>query len=164
MFRLSCHLVECWWCMFIFLFSAPVIPTQRPDPCNPSPCGQNAECSNRNGAAACRCIQDYFGDPYTACRPECTINADCPSNKACRNLHCVDPCPGLCGVNAQCKVINHIATCTCVEGYVGDPFTTCSLRPIRKYLVIISNTLFLYLLVLFDGTLSIMIEIFLFST
>ena len=118
------------------LFSAPVIPTQRPDPCNPSPCGQNALCSNRNGAAACTCIQDYFGDPYVACRPECTINADCPSNKACKNLHCIDPCPGLCGVNAQCKVINHIPTCTCVEGYIGDPFTTCSLRPIRKYISI----------------------------
>ena len=117
-------------CIYI---SAPVIQTERPDPCNPSPCGQNALCTNRNGAAACTCIQDYFGDPYVACRPECTINADCPSTKACRNLHCIDPCPGLCGVNAQCRVINHIATCTCDEGYFGDPFTTCSLRPIRKY-------------------------------
>merc|ERR1719234_1207347 len=27
-----------------------------------------------------RHAQDYFGDPYVACRPECTINADCPSN------------------------------------------------------------------------------------
>ena len=113
-------------------FSAPPRITQRPDPCNPSPCGSNAICTDRNGAASCKCIQDYFGDPYVACRPECTINADCPSNKACQRLHCVDPCPGLCGVNAQCRVINHIATCTCNEGYEGDPFTSCRLRPKRK--------------------------------
>ena len=111
----------------------PPRPTQRPDPCNPSPCGQNALCTDRNGGASCTCIQDYFGDPYVACRPECTINADCPSNKACQNLHCVDPCPGLCGINAQCKVINHIPTCTCNENYIGDPFTSCRLKPIRKY-------------------------------
>jgi len=41
----------------------------------------------------------------------------------------LQPCPGLCGVNAQCRVINHIATCTCNEGYEGDPFTSCRLRP-----------------------------------
>ena len=93
------------------IVSAPPRITQRPDPCNPSPCGSNAECTDQNGAASCRCIQDYFGDPYVACRPECTINADCPSNKACSRLHCVDLCPGLCGTNAECRVINHIPTC-----------------------------------------------------
>ena len=115
------------------IVSAPPRITQRPDPCNPSPCGSNAECTDRNGAASCRCIQDYFGDPYVACRPECTINADCPSNKACSRLHCVDPCPGLCGTNAECRVINHIPTCTCIQGYEGDPFSACRLRPIRKH-------------------------------
>ena len=114
----------------MFLISVPPrISTERRDPCQPLPCGANALCSERNFAAACTCIQDYFGDPYVACRPECTINADCPSNKACQRLHCVDPCPGLSGVNAQCRVINHIATCTCNEGYEGDPFNSCRLGP-----------------------------------
>ena len=63
-----------------------------------------------------------------ACRPECTINPECPSNKACRNLKCVDPCPGLCGINAECRVINHLGTCTCFPGYCGDLFTLC-LKP-----------------------------------
>ena len=119
-------------CSLAESFSAPPRITERPDPCNPSPCGSNADCTERSGAASCRCIQDYFGDPYVACRPECTINADCPSNKACSRLHCVDPCPGLCGTNAQCRVINHIPTCTCNQGYQGDPFSSCRLRPIRK--------------------------------
>ena len=112
-------------------FLAPV-PTEVIDPCNPSPCGSNARCSERNRAAACQCIPEYFGDPYVACRPECTINADCPSSLACVNLHCVDPCPGVCGVNAQCRVINHAPTCTCNPGYRGDPFTACSLIPQSK--------------------------------
>ena len=104
--------------------------TERPDPCNPSPCGSNALCTERNNAGSCRCIPEYFGDPYVACRPECTINADCPSNKACQQLHCVDPCPGLCGTNALCRVINHIPTCTCQSGYIGDPFTDCRKQPL----------------------------------
>ena len=116
------------------LLTAPA-PTEVIDPCNPSPCGSNAVCNSRTRAAACQCIPEYFGDPYVACRPECTINADCPSNKACQNLHCVDPCPGVCGVNANCKVINHNPTCTCNPGYRGDPFTACSLIPQSKFYV-----------------------------
>jgi hypothetical protein len=64
------------------------------DPCNPSPCGSNARCSERNGAGACTCLPEYFGDPYVGCRPECVLSADCPSNKACMNNKCQDPCPG----------------------------------------------------------------------
>ena len=116
----------------ILFFAAPV-PVEIINPCNPSPCGSNANCQERNGAGSCRCIPDYFGDPYVACRPECVVNSDCPSNKACQNLHCVDPCPGTCGVNAICSVLNHIPTCTCFEGYIGDPFTACRRKPIRKY-------------------------------
>jgi hypothetical protein len=103
------------------------------NPCSPSPCGSNAICSTRNNrAAACQCIPDYFGDPYVACRPECVVNSDCPSNKACQQLHCIDPCPGVCGTNAVCRVLNHVPSCTCIEGYIGDPFTACRQKPLRK--------------------------------
>ena len=100
------------------------------DPCNPSPCGSNAVCQNRNRAAACQCIPEYFGDPYVACRPECVVNSDCPSNKACQRNKCIDPCPGTCGINAQCQVRSHIPICTCNTGYIGDPFTECRLKPL----------------------------------
>lgn len=59
------------------------------DPCNPSPCGSNAVCTARNGAGSCKCIDLHFGDPYTGCRPECVVNADCPQNKACTRNKCV---------------------------------------------------------------------------
>ena len=118
-----------------------VAPTEVVDPCNPSPCGSNAVCTDRQRAAVCQCIPEYFGDPYVACRPECVVNADCPSTKACQNLHCVDPCPGVCGVNAQCRVVNHVASCTCLPGYRGDPFSACSLIPSSKHLQLVSSNL-----------------------
>jgi len=99
------------------------------DPCYPSPCGANAECQSNQRAASCTCIRGYFGDPYSQCRPECTTNTECPANKACSNLKCVDPCINICGVDARCQVINHIATCTCNPGYRGDPFRQCSQIP-----------------------------------
>ncbi|KAJ6647056.1 hypothetical protein Bhyg_02274, partial [Pseudolycoriella hygida] len=40
-----------------------------------------------------------------------------------------DPCPGLCGLSAQCSVINHTPICTCLDGYEGDAFTSCHLIP-----------------------------------
>ena len=104
--------------------------TESVDPCNPSPCGSNAVCQRRSRAAACQCIPEYFGDPYVACRPECVVNSDCPSNKACQRNKCIDPCPGTCGINAVCNVRSHIAMCTCLAGYEGDPFTSCRLKPL----------------------------------
>lgn len=100
------------------------------DPCNPSPCGSNAVCSKQRSAAACQCIQDYFGDPYISCRPECVVHSDCPSNKACKRNKCIDPCPGTCGINAKCQVRNHIPICICIENFIGDPFTACKQKPL----------------------------------
>lgn len=103
------------------------------DPCNPTPCGENAQCSTTNGIARCSCIPPYIGNPYVGgCRPECTINSECPSHLACLTQHCRDPCQGLCGINSECNVINHVPSCTCIEDFVGDPFTACKPRPIAR--------------------------------
>jgi len=96
------------------------------NPCNPSPCGENTECSVYRDAAKCSCIPPYRGDPYTTgCRPECIHNTDCPSQLACINQHCRDPCNGVCGTNAECTVANHIPICGCSRGFNGDPFSGC---------------------------------------
>lgn len=97
-------------------------------PCVPNPCGANAQCREQNGAGACTCLQDYIGNPYEGCRPECILNSDCVSTKACISKKCQDPCPGVCGQNAVCQVINHLPSCTCLSGYTGDPFRFCNLR------------------------------------
>lgn len=98
------------------------------NPCVPSPCGPNAQCEAFGSSPSCACVNGYFGSPPN-CRPECTINSDCPSNRACIRNKCVDPCPGSCGLNALCNVFNHIPICTCYEGYTGDPFSNCYPRP-----------------------------------
>lgn len=95
------------------------------DPCHPSPCGVNAICKDRNGAGSCSCLPQYFGDPYIECRPECLMNSDCVKTKACVNLKCKDPCPGVCGINAECYVTNHAPYCICLQGYTGNPSISC---------------------------------------
>lgn len=114
----------------------PPTPAVRPTPCVPSPCGANAVCREQNGAGSCTCLPDYIGNPYEGCRPECVYNTDCPSNKACIRNKCQDPCPGTCGQNANCRVMNHLPSCTCIPGYTGDPFRYCSLivQQKRKHL------------------------------
>lgn len=107
---------------------------ERPTPCLPSPCGSNAICTERNQAGSCSCLPEYIGNPYEGCRPECVLNSDCPSNRACVRSKCVDPCPGTCGTNAECRVVSHIPTCSCFVSYTGDPYRYCSLQqPIGKF-------------------------------
>lgn len=114
-----------------YTFFSIVIEQQR-HPCNPSPCGSNAICKERNGAGSCICMQDYFGDPYIGCKPECLMNNDCPTNKACLTMKCKDPCPGSCGLNADCRVINHSPSCFCLNGYTGNALSVCKKIETRK--------------------------------
>lgn len=108
-------------------------------PCSPSPCGANAVCREQNGAGSCTCIDDYQGNPYEGCRPECVINTDCPSDRACIRGKCLDPCPGTCGPSASCQVVSHLPSCTCFPGFTGDPFRYCSpIPPQRKTIIYFS--------------------------
>lgn len=111
-------------CYFTCLFYL-VLP-QEPisQPCVPSPCGPYSQCRVVNGHAVCSCQTDYIGTP-PACRPECMVSADCPQDKACINTKCKDPCPGTCGLNARCNVVNHNPICSCPVGFNGDPFVRC---------------------------------------
>lgn len=116
------------------------------NPCLPSPCGPNSECRDISGNPSCSCLANYIGVPPN-CRPECSISSDCPSNLACIREKCLDPCPGSCGIGAQCSVINHIPICTCVEGFTGDPFTRCIPNPpTRKDKIIPQIQQYIYLI------------------
>lgn len=101
------------------------IPSETLTPCLPNPCGPNAICREQNGVGACQCLPEFFGNPYEGCRPECVHNSDCQSNLACIRNKCQDPCPGTCGQNADCRVVNHVPSCTCRIGYTGDPYRFC---------------------------------------
>lgn len=98
------------------------------DPCRPSPCGPNSQCKSMNGQGVCSCLPTYVGSP-PGCRPECVVSSECPQNRACANQKCVDPCPGPCGLNTRCDVINHSPICVCRQGFTGDPFSRCFAIP-----------------------------------
>lgn len=95
------------------------------NPCQPSPCGPYSQCREVNGHAVCSCQTSYIGSPPN-CRPECIVSSDCAQNMACQNQKCIDPCPGTCGAEARCQVVNHYAACSCPPGYTGDPFNRCT--------------------------------------
>jgi len=128
----------CYKCneQFIFrnkyILTVPPLPQERPTPCAPSPCGSNAVCREQNGAGSCTCLPDYMGNPYEGCRPECVLNSDCAPNFACIRNKCQDPCPGTCGQNADCQVVNHLPSCTCRPLYTGDPFRFCNNLPTER--------------------------------
>lgn len=122
------------------------MPTEGPrNPCNPSPCGSNAVCRERNGAGSCSCLPEYFGDPYTGCRPECVLNTDCNRDKACVNNKCVNPCIGTCGLNAECRVVNHAPSCSCLPGYTGEPLQACRIVEPGNFLIVVLKNLTVYI-------------------
>lgn len=97
-----------------------------PNPCEPSPCGPNSRCLiSPEGYAACSCLPGFKGSP-PVCQPECIVSSECALYQACINHHCADPCPGTCGVNARCQVLNHNPICSCDVGHEGDPFIYCA--------------------------------------
>lgn len=100
-------------------------------PCNPNPCSSNAVCRQQNNAGACECLPSFLGNPYEGCRPECSLNSDCPSNRVCTQSRCVEPCPGLCGANAECHVSQHIPQCNCIRGFIGNPYKNCETEPLQ---------------------------------
>lgn len=104
----------------------------RTSPCDPSPCGANAICHQRDGAGSCTCLEGYQGNPYEGCRPECVLSSDCSADKSCIRNKCADPCPGICGTNAECTVINHVPSCACIKGYTGNPFVQCNKEELPK--------------------------------
>lgn len=43
-------------------------------------------------------------------------------------IYFIDPCesPTACGVNADCRTVNHRVVCSCPAGYTGDPGYRCT--------------------------------------
>lgn len=116
--------------LFYLIYIFPAIPAYA-NPCQPSPCGPNSQCREINQQAVCSCLPSFVGSS-PGCRPECVLSTECSPIQACVNQKCIDPCPGVCGINSNCKVRNHSPICVCNNGYSGDPFTRCILIPRKK--------------------------------
>ncbi|XP_040568316.1 zonadhesin [Lepeophtheirus salmonis] len=106
----------------------------RPDPCDPSPCGDGAICEeNAYGNPTCHCKLGLIPkpDPFIRCGPECVIDRDCNQGYICNNTKCViepDPCqPSPCGIGALCTKTGRSLGfyCDCPEKYFGDPNVEC---------------------------------------
>lgn len=100
------------------------------DPCQlPNACGTNALCRVSSHRRVCLCPDGYQGEPIKACLPyECQRDEDCEINKKCApNGACKNPClePNACGNNAQCKVVDRKAECSCPPGYIGNAQIEC---------------------------------------
>lgn len=130
-------------------------PPEIAEPCNPSPCGANAICRERDGAGSCSCLPEYYGDPYSFCKPECISNSDCDKSRACFNQKCVDPCPGVCGSYADCHVVNHSPSCVCAPGYTGNPLSGCREPPKSKHFEFVEFVLLILMYYLHRRILSI---------
>lgn len=105
------------------------------NPCVVSnPCARNAECYVVGSRAECRCPSGYRGDPRDRCMlVGCRANNDCPSDRACVNGQCLNPClyENPCSSRAECSVHNHLAVCRCPPGLLGNPYVDCrpEMRP-----------------------------------
>lgn len=98
-------------------------------PCVPNPCGPSAECViTPDGQSMCQCPYGMGGDPTgpAGCHGyECVVDDNCPDHQACMGYRCRDPCPGSCGINANCRVEKHHPVCTCNHGLTGNPVIRC---------------------------------------
>lgn len=97
--------------------------------CSPllTSCGRGAECLAINHKAICECPSGYGGNPKVGCMLlGCRSNSDCPTNKACINNKCENPCSrNPCTGVTECYVDNHAVECTCPHGYVRDHHDEC---------------------------------------
>ena len=98
--------------------------------CSPdgSSCGTGAVCYATNHHAVCDCPPGLTGDPHIGCvLLECTVNSDCPTDRACINTKCVSPCAqsDICIEPAECTVYNHKVDCSCPPGFIGDLTNGC---------------------------------------
>jgi hypothetical protein len=90
------------------------------DICFYEPCGPNAKCRFTAGIIQCSCLAGFIGDPPNceAQKAECTVNDDCPDDKACVLQSCVDLCPAhRCDTGVKCIMDEHRPVCQCNAGY-----------------------------------------------
>jgi hypothetical protein len=107
------------------------------DPCAVhKPCSAPARCtvvpdSLPVRTMICKCPEGYVSSGNGVCKTippftkvGCVADTECPSDKACFNSVCRDPCN--CGTNADCRVAEHRPICTCKVGFEGNPEIQCT--------------------------------------
>ncbi|VEN60882.1 unnamed protein product, partial [Callosobruchus maculatus] len=96
--------------------------------CESAYCGNKAICHAYNHRAVCECPPGLVGDPQVNClQVGCRTDSECPSNRACINTKCENPCEAAnpCDAPAECKIYNHVVECICPPGTVSDGGRGC---------------------------------------
>lgn len=102
-------------------------------PCDPNPCGPNAEChvDHPEIGPHCRCKEGFYDWP-PACREGCKVDTDCGPTEFCNSKNsCEDLCgPEKCGENSICRVDKKKRTvnCSCKDGYLSETGIGCRLK------------------------------------
>lgn len=111
--------------------------------CDDQSCGTSAYCKASKHQPSCYCHDGTYGNPYVEClvektapRPECTSDSECPSQLACINQHCENPCirANICRRDQTCSVLDTIPlrtlVCKCPSDMITDPNGNC--KPIIR--------------------------------
>eukprot|EP00095_Tigriopus_kingsejongensis_P001426 maker-scaffold723_size106546-snap-gene-0.18 protein:Tk01426 transcript:maker-scaffold723_size106546-snap-gene-0.18-mRNA-1 annotation:"hypothetical protein SINV_03269" len=124
---------------------------EKPDPCNPNPCGMLATCSPNGQSYHCECPRGTFGDGFVSCQQgECLKDPDCAKDKACMDFFCINPClmNSTCRAQDFCKVINHISVCGSNQGpqpeartpvVIGGRYNPIQARPETRNSIVIGG-------------------------
>lgn len=88
----------------------------------PAVCPENKSCEVQNHKPICICMKD--------CQPSisiCLRDTGCPSDLACKNYQCVNPCDyHSCYENSPCIVEDHKPICKfCPPGFIADSKVGC---------------------------------------
>lgn len=113
------------------------------NPCEQQPCITKEICRAYNHKAECSCPPGTISGLYGACMQldaVCRDDSDCPSQTACINSECINPCNATqpCGVNAECKVLDTVPVrtmiCVCIEGYQGNAAVQCDRSMLYEFI------------------------------
>lgn len=97
--------------------------------CNPLSCVSGAVCLGIQHKPVCECPPGTRGSPASGCRAAgCSSIDDCPSEMACFNGICKNPCSlaNVCDPSQECKPFNHTVECVCPPGFEGTPGVACT--------------------------------------
>ena len=105
-------------------------------PCSiQNPCQAPAECTVIGHEVDCSCPPGFEGSKGTSCTKVqigCRSDSECPSQTACINRECINPCSVAdpCGRNAKCQVLDTLPVrtmvCVCITGYQGNAAIECT--------------------------------------
>lgn len=108
--------------------------------CELDSCAETAVCQGKRHQPVCSCRPGTNGNPYVECsalrdptikEPECRVDADCPSQLACFNQKCANPCAksDVCTPEQTCTVFDSLplrtVICKCPIDMVTDATGRC---------------------------------------